>query len=68
MGGSSREPLPDRTRRHGQSHLLLALGSAAVDAGHRVRYYSAAKLIDTLYHGPADNSVGKIIDGLLAAR
>lgn len=26
----------------GKSHLLLALGSAAVDADHRVRYYSAA--------------------------
>src|SRR5688572_32618499 len=41
------------------------LGSAAVDAGHRVRYYSAAELSDTLYRGLVDNSVGKIIDGLL---
>jgi DNA replication protein DnaC len=49
----------------GKSHLLLALGSAAVDAGHRVRYYSAADLVDTLYRGLADNSVGKVIDGLL---
>ena len=49
----------------GKSHLLLALGSAAVDAGHRVRYYSAAELIDTLYRGLADNSVGKIIESLL---
>ncbi|HEX3205992.1 MAG TPA: IS21-like element helper ATPase IstB [Propionibacteriaceae bacterium] len=49
----------------GKSHLLLALGSAAVDAGHRVRYYSAADLVDTLYRGLADNSVGKIIDTLL---
>ena len=49
----------------GKSHLLLALGCAAVDAGHRVRYYSAADLVDTLYRGLADNSVGKIIDTLL---
>ena len=49
----------------GKSHLLLALGSAAVAAGHRVRYYSAADLVDTLYRGLADNSVGKVIDGLL---
>jgi DNA replication protein DnaC len=44
---------------------LLALGSAAVDAGHRVRYYSAADLVDTPYRGLADNSVGKVIDTLL---
>jgi DNA replication protein DnaC len=49
----------------GKSHLLLALGSAAVDAGHRVRYYSAAELVELLYRGLADNSVGRIIDGLL---
>ena len=49
----------------GKSHLLLALGLAAVDAGHRVRYYTAAELLDSLYRGLADNSVGKIIDGLL---
>jgi DNA replication protein DnaC len=49
----------------GKSHLLLAIGSAAVDSGHRVRYYTAAELIDSLYRGLADNSVGKIIDSLL---
>src|SRR4029453_3126098 len=49
----------------GKSPLLPALGSAAVDAGHRVRYYSAADLVDTLYRGLADNTVGKVIDGLL---
>jgi DNA replication protein DnaC len=49
----------------GKSHLLVALGSAAVDAGHRVRYFSAADLVETLYRGLADNSVGKVIDTLL---
>jgi DNA replication protein DnaC len=33
----------------GKSHLLLALGDAAVDAGHRVRYLPAAELVETLY-------------------
>ena len=42
----------------GKSHLLLALGHAAVDAGHRVRYFTAAELVETLYRGLADNSVG----------
>jgi DNA replication protein DnaC len=49
----------------GKSHLLVALGHAAVDAGHRVRYLTAAELVETLYRGLADNSVGKVIDTLL---
>ena len=49
----------------GKSHLLVALGHAAVTAGHRVRYFTAADLVDTLYRGLADNSVGRVIDTLL---
>jgi DNA replication protein DnaC len=49
----------------GKSHLLVALGVAAVQAGHKVRYFTAAELIETLYRGLADNSVGKVIDTLL---
>jgi len=49
----------------GKSHLLVALGIAAVQAGHRVRYLTAAELAETLYRGLADNSVGKVIDTLL---
>jgi DNA replication protein DnaC len=49
----------------GKSHLLLGRGHAAVQAGLRVRYLSAATLIETLYRGLADNSVGKVIDTLL---
>ena len=49
----------------GKSHLLVALGVAAVDAGHRVRYFTAAELVETLYRGLADNSVGRVIDTLL---
>jgi DNA replication protein DnaC len=51
----------------GKSHLLVALGHAAVEAGHRVRYFSAAELVETLYRGLADNSVGKVIDQTLRA-
>ncbi|MGB3284361.1 IS21-like element helper ATPase IstB [Mycolicibacter algericus] len=49
----------------GKSHVLIALGHAAIAAGHKVRYFTAADLIDTLYRGLADNTVGKIIDTVL---
>ena len=49
----------------GKSHLLVALGVAAVQAGHRVRDSTAADLVETLYRGLADNSVGRVIDTLL---
>ncbi len=49
----------------GKSHLLLALGHAAVAAGRRVRYFVATSLVEALYRGLADNSVGRIIDNLL---
>ena len=51
----------------GKSHLLVALGHAAVDAGRRVRYFTAAELIENLYRGLADNSVGRVIDQTLRA-
>ncbi|HEX6514859.1 MAG TPA: IS21-like element helper ATPase IstB [Nocardioidaceae bacterium] len=49
----------------GKSHTLIALGIAAVEHGYRVRYFTAADLVETLYRGLADNSVGKVIDNLL---
>ncbi len=51
----------------GKSHLLIGLGHAAVPTGLRVRYFGAADLVETLYRGLADNSVGKLIDTLLRA-
>lgn len=51
----------------GKSHLLLGLGYAAVQAGFRVRYFAAADLVETLYRGLADNSVGRVIDSVLRA-
>jgi DNA replication protein DnaC len=49
----------------GKSHVLAALGVAAVQAGHKVRYFTAADLADTLYRGLADNSVGRVVENLL---
>jgi hypothetical protein len=51
----------------GKSHLLVALGLAAVEAGIRVRYFAAVELVETLYRGLADNSVGRVIEGILRA-
>ncbi len=49
----------------GKTHLLIGLAQAAVLAGHRVRYWVAADLVEALYRGLADNSVGRVIEGLL---
>ncbi len=49
----------------GKSHILTGLGIAAIHAGHKVRYFTAADLVETLYRGLADNTVGKIIESLL---
>jgi DNA replication protein DnaC len=51
----------------GKSHVLIALGHAAVEAGKRVRYFTAAELVETLYRGLADNSVGRVIEQILRA-
>jgi DNA replication protein DnaC len=49
----------------GKSHVLIGLGHAAVEAGKRVRYFTAAELVETLFRGLADNSVGRVIDQIL---
>ncbi|MGA8044795.1 MAG: ATP-binding protein, partial [Dermatophilaceae bacterium] len=49
----------------GKSHTLIALGHAAVTAGHKVRYLTAADVVETLYRGIADKTVGKTIETLL---
>lgn len=51
----------------GKSHLLVALGHAAVEAGHRVRYFTATDLVESLYRGYADNSVGRLIEQVARA-
>jgi DNA replication protein DnaC len=49
----------------GKSHVLVSAGVAAVHAGHKVRYFTAADLTEALYRGMADNSVGRVIENLL---
>jgi DNA replication protein DnaC len=49
----------------GKSHTLIGLGIAAIHAGRKARYFTAADLVETLYRGLADNTVGKIIESLL---
>lgn len=51
----------------GKSHLLIGLSEAAIQSGKRVRYFAAAALVETLYRGLADNSVGRLMEGLLKA-
>lgn len=51
----------------GKSHVLIAAGHAAVEAGYKVRYFGAAELVEGLYRGLADNSVGRVIDSVLRA-
>ncbi len=51
----------------GKSHVLIGAGDQAVAQGLRVRYLVAADLVETLYRGLADNTVGRVIDGLLRA-
>ena len=46
----------------GKSHTLVALGVAAVQAGHRVRYFTAIELVEHLYRAVADNTVGRAIE------
>lgn len=49
----------------GKTHTLIALGHAAVAAGMRVKYCTAAEAVENLYRALADNSVGRSIDALL---
>jgi DNA replication protein DnaC len=46
----------------GKSHYLIALGRAAVEAGHKVRYFTAVELVEHLYRAVADNTVGRAIE------
>src|SRR5690606_34222001 len=45
----------------GKTHYLIALARAAVEAGHRVRYYTAIELVEPLWRALADNAVGRTI-------
>lgn len=45
----------------GKSHLLIALGTAAAMAGYRVRYTTAAALVNELVEAADDRQLGKTI-------
>ena len=44
---------------------MIACGVAAVHAEHKIKYYTASNLVETLDRGLTDNSVGRIIDTIL---
>ena len=46
----------------GKTHYLIALGHAAIQNGHRVRYYTATELIEDLWKATADNTIGRTIE------
>lgn len=48
----------------GKTHYLIALGRAAVEAGHKVRYFTAIELVEHLYRAVADNTVGRAIEAV----
>jgi IstB-like ATP binding protein len=56
------EGLPPGT---GKSHSLIGVGYRAVERGLRVRDFVAADLVEALYRGLADNTVGKLIHTVL---
>jgi len=45
----------------GKSHLLIGLGTAAAEAGHRVRYTLASKLVNELVEAADDKQLSKTI-------
>jgi DNA replication protein DnaC len=49
----------------GKSHVLVGTGLRAVERGLRVRYATAADLVEQLYRGLADNTVSRTIASLL---
>jgi DNA replication protein DnaC len=48
----------------GKTHYLIALGRAAVEAGYKVRYFTAIDLVEHLYRAVADNTVGRAIEAV----
>jgi DNA replication protein DnaC len=46
----------------GKTHLLIALGTLAAEAGHRVRYTLASKLVNELVEAADDKQLTKLIN------
>ena len=51
----------------GKSHLLIGLGTAAAEAGFRVKYTLATKLVNELVEAPDDTILAKTIAPLRAS-
>lgn len=49
----------------GKSHLLIGLGTRAAEAGYRVRYTRADRLVGELLNADADADDGNRLDGLI---
>jgi DNA replication protein DnaC len=45
----------------GKTHLLIALGTAAAEAGHRVKYSLASKLVNELAEAADDKQLSKTV-------
>jgi len=45
----------------GKTHLLIALGTLAAEAGHRVRYTLASKLVNELAEAADERQLSKLI-------
>ncbi len=45
----------------GKTHLLIGLGTAAAEAGYRVRYVLASRLVNELAEAENDRALTKII-------
>ena len=45
----------------GKSHLLIGLGTAAAEAGHRVRYVLASRLVNELAEADNDRQLSRVI-------
>ena len=53
--------MPDRRLRTGKSHLLIGLGTAAAEAGYRVKYTLATRLVNELVEAADDRVLAKTI-------
>ncbi len=65
MAAAQREPLPRRAGRCRQEPPRPGARARRDHAGHKVRFFQADQLIEALYRGLADNTVGKLIERLL---
>ena len=61
MGRLRHAAVPDRDSGTGKTHLLIGLGTVAAEAGYRVRYILASRLVNELAEADSDHQLNKII-------